>query len=300
MSSVIPPFMSFDSQQASKLELDALQQRAALAIALRRAIESGALHVEYQPQVGAAGSLLGFEGLVRWHLSGGPVSLAEFLPLADRCGLMTQLTDLVLDQVCRQLARWREAGARTPCVSVNLSAHDLDRSDLADAILRIVRRHRLRPTDVMFEVTETELITWIESAREQLQLLRAEGVKIAIDDFGTGFSSLAQLVALPVDALKIDRSFLFGVPGEAKREQVVRVIVNLANDLGMQVIAEGVEQPEQLAWLARLGVDAYQGYLFHGPAPAEHWTALLCERRDRLIGWEVTESALMVLPEVNS
>jgi diguanylate cyclase len=288
--------MTFDSQQAAKLELEALQQRATLAVALRRAIESGSLHVEYQPQLCAEGSLLGFEGLVRWHRPSGPVSLAEFLPLADHCGLMTQLTDLVLDSVCRQLVRWREAGAQAPCISVNLSAQDLDRSDLADALLGILQRHRLQPTDVMFEITETELVTRIASARAQLQLLRDEGVKIAIDDFGTGFSSLAQLVALPVDALKIDRSFLLGVPGEAKREQVVRVIVNLANDLGMQVIAEGVERPEQLEWLASLGLDAYQGYLFHGPAPAEHWTALLCDDHKRLTGWEVTESARMFLP----
>jgi diguanylate cyclase len=290
------PCMSFDSERAARTELDALQQRATLAVALRRAIETGALHVEYQPQLCSAGSLLGFEGLVRWHPPSGPVSLAEFLPLTDRLGLMTQLTDLVLDQVCRQLVRWRDAGAQAPCVSVNLSAHDLDRSDLAAELLGIVRRHCLSPTDVMFEITETELITWIDSARAQLQLLRDEGVKIAIDDFGTGFSSLAQLVALPVDALKIDRSFLLGVPGEAKREQVVRVIVNLANDLGMQVVAEGVEQPEQLDWLASLGVNAYQGYLFHGPAPAEHWTALLSNDRKRLTGWEVTESARMFLP----
>jgi EAL domain-containing protein (putative c-di-GMP-specific phosphodiesterase class I) len=142
----------------------------------------------------------------------------------------------------------------------------------------------------MFEITETALVTRIDSARTQLQLLRAEGVRIAIDDFGTGFSSLAQLVALPADALKIDRSFLLGLPGEVKREQVVQVIVNLANDLGMQVIAEGVERPEQLAWLADLGINAYQGYLFHAPAPAEHWTSLLCNKRKCLTGWEATES----------
>ena len=227
---------------------------------------------------------------MRWQRPSGPVSVAEFLLLADHCGLMTRLTDLVLDNVCRQVVRWREAGAQAPCISVNLSAQDLDRCDLADALLRIVQRHRLQPTDVMFEITETELVTRIDSARAQLQLLRAEGVEIAIDDFGTGFSSLAQLVALPVDALKIDRSFLLGLPGEAKREQVVQVIVNLANDLGMQVIAEGVERPEQLAWLACLGVNAYQGYLFHGPAPAEHWTSLLRNKRKRLTGWEATES----------
>jgi EAL domain-containing protein (putative c-di-GMP-specific phosphodiesterase class I) len=268
-----------------------LRQRAELAVALQRAIESRTLHVEYQPELAMDGRLLGFEALVRWYRPDrGLVPVADFLPLAASAGLMQRLGELVLDSVCEQMARWLDAGADLPRVAVNLGVRDLEREDLAEQVLATLRRHRVPAEGLVLEATETDLLLQQDRACEQLALLRRHGVQVALDDFGTGYSSLATLVALPVDALKIDRSFLRGVPGDLKREQVLHTVVRMACDLGLRITAEGVEQREQLAWLARCGVTAFQGFLFHGAAPAGYWTPLLCEERRHLTGWETTQT----------
>jgi EAL domain-containing protein (putative c-di-GMP-specific phosphodiesterase class I) len=262
---------------------------AELAQALQRAIERRLLHVEYQPEVAADGSLLGFEALVRWYRPGlGLVPLERFLPIAESQGLMQRLGQLVLDTVCRQMARWREAGAVVPRMAVNLGVRELERGELAAWVLAALHRHRLPPESLVIEVTETTVLRQPDAAREQLQALREHGVKVALDDFGTGCSSLSTLVDLPVDALKIDRGFLRGVPGDAKREQVLKAVVRLARELQLRTTAEGVEQVRQLAWLAERGVHAFQGFLFHAAAPADYWTPMLCEDRRHLTGWEPT------------
>lgn len=262
---------------------------AELALALDRAISQRKLHVEYQPEVGADGGLLGFEALVRWYRPGtGLVPLEQFLPVAESQGLMQRLGELVLDTVCRQTARWREGGAVLPRMAVNLGVRELERDELATWVLAALQRHRLPPEGLVVEVTETAVLQQPAAARAQLQALRAHGVQVSLDDFGTGSSSLSTLVDLPVDALKIDRSFLRGVPGDAKREQVLKAVVQLARGLGLRVTAEGVEQVGQLMWLAELGVGAFQGFLFHAAAPADYWTPMLCEDRRHLTGWEPT------------
>jgi EAL domain-containing protein (putative c-di-GMP-specific phosphodiesterase class I) len=260
-----------------------------LAQALRQAIEQRALHVEYQPEAAADGSLLGFEALVRWYRPGhGLVPLEQFLPVAEAEGLMQRLGQLVLDTVCEQMARWREAGAAVPRVAVNLGVRELERDGFAAWVLAALYRHRLPPEHLVIEVTETAVLRQPAAAREQLQALREHGVQIALDDFGTGCSSLSTLVDLPVDALKIDRGFLHGVPGDSKREQVLKTVVRMAAALGLRVTAEGVEQVAQLAWLAQRGIQAFQGFLFHAAAPADYWTPMLCEDRRHLTGWEPT------------
>jgi len=254
----------------------AVSRRIAIESALERAIDDHELHVVYQPQVRANGQLLGFEALVRWNSPRlGVVSPVEFVPVAESMGCISRLTDYILDEVCRQLALWMAAGAVAPRVAVNLSARDLDRDNLFETVLAAVGRYDVPVGALDLEVTETFLAERPDRALAQLKLLREWSFKISIDDFGTGYSSLSKLADLPIDVLKIDRSFLLDLPGNARRERIVRSIVTLANNLHLQVVAEGVERGAQLRFLQMLGVDAYQGFLFHAPAPAEHWTPML-------------------------
>jgi EAL domain-containing protein (putative c-di-GMP-specific phosphodiesterase class I) len=254
----------------------AVSRRIAIESALERAIDDRELHVVYQPQVRSNGQLLGFEALVRWNSPAlGAVSPAEFVPVAEQMGCVSRITDYILDEVCRQLALWMAAGAQAPRVAVNLSARDLDRDNLFETVLAAVGRYDVPVGALDLEVTETFLAERPERALAQLKLLREWSFKISIDDFGTGYSSLSKLADLPIDVLKIDRSFLLDLPGNARRERIVRSIVTLANNLHLQVVAEGVERGAQLRFLQMLGVDAYQGFLFHAPAPAEHWTPML-------------------------
>ena len=262
-------------------DAQAVSRRITLEAGLARAIDTRELRVEYQPKLNADGVLLGFEALVRWHSPQlGPLAPAEFVQVAEQMGWVTRITDLVLDEVCRQIARWRAAGMAEPQVAVNLSARDLDRDDLQAAVLGALERHGIAPRSLQLEVTETYLAERPERAAQQLGQLRERGIKVAIDDFGTGYSSLAKLADLPIDVLKIDRSFLVGLPGNARRERIVRSIVTLANGLQLGVVAEGVEHAAQLRFLHALGVNGFQGFLFHRPAPAEQWDALLQARHD--------------------
>jgi EAL domain-containing protein (putative c-di-GMP-specific phosphodiesterase class I) len=164
-------------------------------------------------------------------------------------------------------------------MAVNLSVRDLEREDLSERVLQTVRRHGLPPAALQLEVTESALAQREDAALAQLHRLRDAGFVIAVDDFGTGYSSLGKLVDLPLDVLKIDRSFLSGCPGDSRRERVVRSIVMLAHGLKIEVVAEGVENQSQAAFLGALGVQGLQGYLFGRPQEAGHWRALLDEAR---------------------
>lgn len=262
----------------------AVSRRITLEAGLARAIDERELRVEYQPKVQADGKLLGFEALVRWNSPQlGAISPAEFVPVAEQVGWITRITDLVLDEVCRQIARWRAAGLAELQVAVNLSARDLDRDDLLGTVVASLERHGLPPNALQLEVTETHFAERPERAVQQLGELRRRGIKIAIDDFGTGYSSLAKLADLPIDVLKIDRSFLVGLPGNARRERIVRSIVTLGAGLQLGVVAEGVEQSAQLDFLHALGVNSFQGFLFHRAAPADHWTTLLSHKDARVL-----------------
>jgi diguanylate cyclase len=264
-------------------------RRLAIESGLSRAIEGRELEVVYQPKVAAGGELQGFEALLRWHSPLlGSVSPAEFVPVAEQAGWVARLTDYVLEEVCRQLAVWHAEGAPVLPVAVNLSARDLDRDNLFETVLAVAGRHGIGAGSLSLEVTETFLAERPERAFEQLQRLRTWSFQVAIDDFGTGYSSLAKLADLPIDILKIDRSFLRDLPGDARRERIVRSIVMLAKSLELKVVAEGVELPEQLAFLQALGVDGYQGFLLHAPAPAAHWSELLRHHATHLAGWGPT------------
>jgi EAL domain-containing protein (putative c-di-GMP-specific phosphodiesterase class I) len=210
---------------------------------------------------------------------------AGFLPLVQQLGFATVLTELVLEQVCIDLAGWRDAGAALLPVSVNVAADDLERDDLAALVLNRLAEYHIAPDRLTLEVTESALWHGDTMAQQQLSLLRTRGVRVAVDDFGTGWSSLGRLVELPLDLLKIDRTFLSGVPGDPRREIVLRHVVALAADLDLDVLAEGVERPAELAWLSKAGVERFQGHLFHAAAPPAQWTAALRRQRRWLSGW---------------
>ena len=245
------------------------RRRLALVTELRRAIDHDQLTLVYQPKVAmATRSVRSLEALVRWsHPQLGAVSPAEFVPLAESTGGARQLTSWVLGAAIRQLGEWRRAGLDVE-LAVNLSAPDLLDPGLGDEILALLRRHGVDPTALLLEITESAVMRDPQTAARHMQLLRIMGLRFAIDDFGTGHSSLSQLAALPVDELKIDRSFLLQSGSGAAT--IVASTIELGHSMGLKVVAEGVEDPAAWNLLRRLGCDFAQGYLISPPlAPAQ-------------------------------
>jgi diguanylate cyclase (GGDEF)-like protein len=243
--------------------------RLRLAVDLRRGIERGELFVEYQVKRALAeGGSDAVEALVRWtHPTFGPLSPAAFVPLAEQIGLIGSLTRWVLDEAVRQCAEWRALGTDVR-VAVNLSARDVLDPRLPGEVERLLAQHGLPGSALQLEITETQVLGDAADPREALERLAALGVTCAIDDFGTGYSSLAQLQRLPVDEIKIDRSFVSQMDASASDAAIVRSTIDLARSLGLRVTAEGVETPAALARLAALGCDYAQGYHVARPMSA--------------------------------
>lgn len=263
----------------NRASAESVSREVAIEVALPHALSLHELDVAYQPKVSANGRLLGFEALLRWSNPAlGAVSPSEFITLAEEAGCMTQLTDFVLNSVCQQIAAWRQRGLAPPPVAINLSERDLERSDLFEQITRVAGRYGIPAEALEIEITETFLARQDEKTILQLQRLRDASFRIAIDDFGAGYSSLAKLAELPLSVLKIDRAFLRGLPYDPRRSRVIRSIVMLARSLDLQIVAEGVENEGQLAFLEALECDAYQGFLFHPPAPANQWDELIATK----------------------
>jgi diguanylate cyclase (GGDEF)-like protein len=247
--------------------------------ALEGAIERRELVVHYQPIIDLHnGRVAGAEALVRWpRPDRGLVPPAEFIPLAEETGLIVELDRFVLRQACRQVAGWiAEAGPLL--LHVNLSAHHLLRNDLAANVAAALRDSGLPPECLALEITESVLMHDLEVAIIRLHELKGLGVHLAIDDFGTGYSSLAYLRQMPIDAVKIDKSFVDGVAGGAEESAVARAILALAATLHLDTVAEGVEQPEQAEALAALGCHLAQGYHFSRPVPAADMGRLALEQ----------------------
>jgi diguanylate cyclase (GGDEF)-like protein/PAS domain S-box-containing protein len=244
-------------------------ERLALVADLRRAIERDELVLHYQPQVDMrSGALAGVEALVRWkHPTRGLVPPDQFITIAEQTRMMKPLTRWVLQAALRQHRAWRDAGLEVP-VAINLSVHDLQDPNLADDISALLTSQAVRPEQVCLEITESALLAEPQRARAILACLRDLGVRISIDDFGTGYSSLAYLKDLPVDELKIDRSFVRDMAAEASARAIVGAVVDLAHDLGLRVVAEGVEDRATLEVLASLGCGLVQGYYFCPPLSA--------------------------------
>jgi len=247
--------------------------------ALEGAIERRELVVHYQPIVDLHnGRVAGAEALVRWpRPDRGLVPPAEFIPLAEETGLVVELDRFVLRQACRQMAGWN-ADAGPLLLHVNLSAHHLLRKDLAANVAAALGDSGLPPECLALEITESVLMHDLEVAIVRLQELKGLGVHLAIDDFGTGYSSLAYLRQMPIDAVKIDKSFVDGVAGGPEESAVARAIIALAGTLHLDTVAEGVEQAEQAAALAELGCHLAQGYHFSRPVPAADMARLAVQR----------------------
>lgn len=230
---------------------------------LKEAIAQGLLQLHYQPQVDVeSGAVVGAEALLRWHDAVlGDVSPARFIPVAEATGLILALSDWVLETACRQIAAWAQAG--TPLrVAVNFSAQQFRQPDLPEKVRVALERTGAQAQWLDIEITESVAMTQPEQAREQLNALVALGCRVALDDFGTGYSSLAYLKALPVSKLKIDKSFMDGIPHDANDVAVSRAIIALAHSLGLTLVAEGVETDAQRAFLRQYGCETYQGWLF--------------------------------------
>jgi predicted signal transduction protein with EAL and GGDEF domain len=246
------------------------QQRVEIAFELRRALEQQELRVYYQPVHDLKTSrLIGVEALVRWeHPQRGLVSPAEFIPIAERTGLIAEIDAWVMRQACQQMCQWQAAGVVLSFVAVNVSSRLFARRELYQQVAQVLHDTGLDPVYLELEVTESAVMEDPEVALEQMHRLRELGVRLAIDDFGTGYSSLLRLKRLPVQKLKIDQGFVSGLPGDEDDAAIARVIVALAQSMGMQVHAEGIEQVEQAAFLLEHDCDLGQGYWFGRPVPA--------------------------------
>lgn len=254
-----------------------MHQRLSLEQSLRRAVERGEFFLEYQPRVDLSdGSICGMEALVRWERPGhGRVAPAQFIGLAEDSGLIVPIGEWVLETACKQAVAW--TGMRGSFVmSVNLSPRQFRQRELVDLVDRVVSTSGLDPRRLELEVTESSMMHDVQQASRTLRALSLLGVRLALDDFGTGYSSLAYLKTFPIDDLKIDQSFVRDVVHEKEDAQISRAIIGLARALGLRVVAEGVENSEQLRFLCEHGCDEGQGYLFAKPMPADvfgQWVA---------------------------
>jgi diguanylate cyclase (GGDEF)-like protein len=250
--------------------------RLALAAQLRRGIERGELVVHYQPKVPLqGGATLAVEALVRWnHPQLGCIGPDGFIPLAEQTGIIKRLTEKVLEASLEQCRCWRQAGLAVT-VSVNVSTRSLPDHDLPVVIGALLARLDLHPSALQLEITESRIVADLPRARAALDDLRAMGVRIAIDDFGTGYSSLSQLQQLPVDEIKIDRSFVTRMESDRQDAVLVHSIVELGRNLGLRVTAEGVETENVKQVLAELGCDYAQGFHVGRPVVADECTRYL-------------------------
>jgi EAL domain-containing protein (putative c-di-GMP-specific phosphodiesterase class I) len=250
---------------------------------LHDALLHGDFELHYQPQVAADGQVLGAEALVRWrHPQRGLVPPGEFIPLAEKTGLMLPLGDWVLRIACAQLHAWRQrADTAAWGLAVNVSAAQFAQADFVDRVLGIVQSAGADPTRLKLELTESMLAHDIDDVIAKMTALRRQGIGFSLDDFGTGFSSLNYLRRLPLNQLKIDQAFVREMATTASDAAIAQTVVTLGRTLGLDVIAEGVETPEQRQFLARLGCHAYQGYLFSRPLPIAEFEAWCAGRLSR-------------------
>ena len=247
---------------------------------LRRALERNEFLLHFQPKASVAtGEVLGLEALLRWnHPDRGMVPPAAFIPVMEETGLIVPAGEWVLKAVCEQIRSWDAAGVRLLPVAVNLSARQFIAKDLGPTIKRILEAHRVDPALIELEITESSLMSNTEEAVTTLEYLSGLGVSVSIDDFGTGYSSLAYLKRFPLDALKIDRSFVRDITTDSDDANITRAIISMAHSLGLKVIAEGVETEAQAAFLADYGCDQIQGYFLSPPLAPDDYLAWVRRR----------------------
>ncbi|HBN8048974.1 TPA: EAL domain-containing protein, partial [Pseudomonas aeruginosa] len=254
---------SFFSPELNQLALE----RQELESALRLAIESDELRLDYQPQINIAdGALYGVEALARWnHAKFGEVSPVRFIALAEECGLIGDLGVWAVKEACRQLASWRRKGLSVPAVSVNLSPSNFHNLDLANMIMNTLGQHDLRAEDLTVELTESVLLDTNPNTMKVLGDVNANGIKLAMDDFGTGYSSLGYLRKLPIKELKLDRSFVLDLETDETSRALSEAVIRIGDSLRLKVVAEGVEEIGQYRVLQEQGYHVAQGYFLSKP-----------------------------------
>jgi diguanylate cyclase (GGDEF)-like protein/PAS domain S-box-containing protein len=266
------PSMNAEAVQRLRLESD-----------LRRALPRNELFVHYQPVVDlASGEIRALEALLRWrHPEHGLVSPTEFIPIAERTGLLSSIGPWVLKTACREAQAWQQPGRTATSVAVNISARQLHHVDLVRNVVEALEAAGLAASLLELEITETSAMQNPEATIQTLNALKALGVRISIDDFGMGYSSLSQLQRLPIDTLKIDRSFVRDISTDPSDAAIAIAVITLAHSLRLKVVAEGVETREQLAFLADHGCDRIQGFLVSPPVADDRTAALLGEHQPR-------------------
>ena len=254
-------------------------ERLALETSMRRAIERDELRVFYQPIVTLDdASVVGFEALVRWeHPELGLISPADFIPLAEETGMIVPIGAWVLEEACRQVKQWQDerCADRALLLSVNVSARQFQSPDLVESVATVLRRTGFDPTHLKLELTESLMMQDVDRTILRLHELKGLSIQLVVDDFGTGYSSLAYLRRFPISVLKVDKSFIHRLGMDPQDDAIVRSIVTLASDLGMQVVAEGIETAEQLELLRALHCDYGQGYYFSRPLPGHQAEAFV-------------------------
>jgi diguanylate cyclase (GGDEF)-like protein/PAS domain S-box-containing protein len=284
-----------DNYQFFLPEMNArVRERLRLEQALRDALANDQLGIEYQPVIDLrSGNVAALEALARWHHPDlGRVPPGQFVPIAEEAGLILELGERVLRGVCRQLAAWRASGMPPVPVAVNVSAQQLQRSDIRDRVLAICSETGVQPRLLQLEITESALMRDVDRQIAALEGLRAAGVRVSIDDFGTGYSSLSYLKHLPIDHLKIDRSFVSDMAVDANDAAIVSAIISMARSLRLETIAEGVESGQHAMRLASLGCSFAQGDYYSAALPADACQALL-----RQIGAGGGEAFSAALPQ---
>jgi EAL domain-containing protein (putative c-di-GMP-specific phosphodiesterase class I) len=248
---------------------------------LRAALEHGEFELHYQPKVSlASGEMTGSEALIRWRdPEVGLIGPDEFIPVAEDTGLIVPLGDWVISEACGQIRKWTEEGFESP-VSINLSAHQFRTGSLVETIIAAVNENGIDPTLLEVEITESTLMHDERAVVADLEAIKAHGISVSVDDFGTGYSSFAYLRQLPVDALKIDRSFICEIEASSDDAALAASIVSMGKALGLRVIAEGVETTAQRDLLAEWSCDEIQGWL-HSPAvPADQLRTCLEDKAE--------------------
>ena len=259
----------------------ATQERMRLENDMRIALEQNQFELHYQPKVNTAtGVMHGAEALLRWrHPVRGSIPPAEFIPIAEESGLIESLGGWVVREACRQARAWQDQGLPPMRVAVNLSPSQFRQGNIVAIIRQALKDARLEPHFLEVELTESTVMSDPEESIVILEELSSMGVLVSVDDFGTGYSSMSYLRRLPIDKLKIDRSFISEVASRSEDALIVRAIVSLAHSLKLKVVAEGVESPEQLEYLKTLGCDQYQGYYYSAALSASQFEELARSRQ---------------------
>jgi diguanylate cyclase (GGDEF)-like protein/PAS domain S-box-containing protein len=254
-------------------------ERQSIEEGLRRALERCELALHYQPIVDLrSGKITGAEALVRWtHSVRGPIAPAQFIPVAEDCGLILPIGNWVLREACRQARAWTDSGLDPGTMSVNISAMEFRSDTFLSGVMSILEQSGLDPYALELELTESVLMKRAESTASLLMTLRAGGVKLAVDDFGTGYSSLSYLSKFPIDTLKVDQSFVRQITAAPDDTGIVTAIVSMGKSLGLQIVAEGVETPRELEFLQGLSCDHAQGFLFSEAVPPSEFARLLAD-----------------------